>query len=293
MLTFFVEAIIIFRFGNQPGQEHAQEDFSPVASTTTTRVLNKDAETPADGTEPTNSGTFLAHSVKIGMITSRVLAIIYSPSVIRKSWESIQREIARMMEEVEAWASLLPPGLRFARSTDNQGYQQERRVLELYYYSAKILLCRPCLCRVDRRIANQTQGSADFNRRIAEACVAAAKSIASLLSEDAEKDHANTYQTWPWWSMVHFLMQAVTVLLLEISYDAVQFPRDRQETIPSLKKLLRWLRAMRTNNPMARRAYQIAFDLLQKMVANIDVVRRAPIASSHHCSYTHNLFPLC
>jgi hypothetical protein len=69
-------------------------------------------------------------------------------------------------------------------------------------------------------------------------------------------------------------MQALTVLLLEISYEAIHFPQDRHEMVPSLKKLVRWLRVMKTNNGMANRAYIITMNLLQKLVIHISVVRK-------------------
>jgi hypothetical protein len=71
-------------------------------------------------------------------------------------------------------------------------------------------------------------------------------------------------------------MQALTVLLLEISYEAIHFPLDRHEMVPSLKKLVRWLRVMKTNNGMANRAYIITMNLLQKLVIHISIVRKCP-----------------
>ena len=72
--------------------------------------------------------------------------------------------------------------------------------------------------------------------------------------------------------MVHYLTQAIAVLLLEVTCEAVHFPRDRQDMVPSLKKLLRWLRCMRKNNAMAVRAYSVSFSLLQKLVEHIHLV---------------------
>ncbi|KAJ4326003.1 hypothetical protein N0V94_000368 [Neodidymelliopsis sp. IMI 364377] len=64
----------------------------------------------------------------------------------------------------------------------------------------------------------------------------------------ASLQHVLLYQLGPWWQMVHVVMQALVVLLLEIVYEDMHFPEDRQEVVPSLKKLLRWLRVMRVNN---------------------------------------------
>lgn len=72
--------------------------------------------------------------------------------------------------------------------------------------------------------------------------------------------------------MVHVIMQALVVLLLEVVLESTYFPDDRQEVIPPLKKLLRWLRIMRVNNRMAVRAYSISLGLLKKLASKINVV---------------------
>jgi hypothetical protein len=88
-------------------------------------------------------------------------------------------------------------------------------------------------------------------------------------------------------------MQALTVLLLEISYEAIHFPHDRQDMVPSLKKLVRWLRVMKTNNGMANRAYIITMNLLQKLVIHINIVRTyaSPcwIDTSTHANFTFRI----
>lgn len=149
---------------------------------------------------------------------------------------------------------------------------REQNTLDILYHNTKILINRPCLCRLDRRIVNQTASSNDFNERAAITCVASAKAIATLLPEDPERHVVNLYESGPWWSMVHNIMQSLVVLLLEISLRGKHFPQDRHKIIPSLKKLVRWLRAMRATNGVAKRAYSIAFSLLKKMVATISIV---------------------
>jgi hypothetical protein len=43
-------------------------------------------------------------------------------------------------------------------------------------------------------------------------------------------------------------------------------PHDRREIMLLLKKLVRWLRAMKVNNRMAERAYSLVMSLLGKLV---------------------------
>jgi hypothetical protein len=66
-------------------------------------------------------------------------------------------------------------------------------------------------------------------------------------------------------------MQALTVLLLELSFATVNLPQDGEEILSSAKKLIRWLRTMKANNEIADRAYTIAFGIFQKLAPRVSV----------------------
>lgn len=155
-------------------------------------------------------------------------------------------------------------------------YRREQNTLNFLYHNTKILITRPCLCRLDRRIANQSASSDDFNRQAAIACVVSAKTIANYLPDEQEGNVMALYEVGPWWSMVHNIMQSLTVLLLEVSMEPAHFPQDRADIVPSLKKLVRWLRALRSTNGVAKRAYSIVLNLLKFLVTTISIVSWPP-----------------
>jgi hypothetical protein len=107
---------------------------------------------------------------------------------------------------------------------------------------------------------------------MASTCVTAAKAMTALLPDDINNNRIRIYGIFPWWAVVHFIMQSLAILMLELSYRGVESD-ERSETMAALKKLVRWLRALRNNNGMARRAYSITLDILQKMA------NRGPIVS--------------
>ena len=135
------------------------------------------------------------------MITQKTLLELYSPNIVVKSWESVQGLIADLTEELETWATSLPPGLSFFHASADPTHQRERFILELYYHNTKILITRPCLRHIDRRIENQTKASHEFNQRTAAICVSAAKSISNLLPNNIPHQRVQLYQG-PWWSIV-------------------------------------------------------------------------------------------
>lgn len=143
------------------------------------------------------------------------------------------------------WATGLPNEFVFFNKSQpsRSRYKQQQNTLEILYHNTRILVTRPCLCRLDRRIKDQTVRSSEFNQRAALACVDSAQSIAELLPDDPEKNLNILYEQGPWWNMVHTIMQSLIILLLELSNGTVQSAKTRA-IVTQLKKLVRWLRAM-------------------------------------------------
>ncbi|KAF2476525.1 uncharacterized protein BDR25DRAFT_277719 [Lindgomyces ingoldianus] len=245
--------------------------YSGTGSTTSSR---KGSSIPAWSlSEPSNSGSFLNSWAKLGMITHNTIIGLYSARLVSKSWEDVQKIIVELSQELETWASNLPPGFNFSLPNSDQIFRRERLILEMYYQSTRILITRSCLCRLDRRIENQSEGSNNFNKRTAQSCISAAISVAQLFPDKIEP--AKLYQMGPWWSVVHSLMQGLAILLLELSYEVThstqeyQTIQDCQQIASSLHKLMRWLKAMAQNNATAKRAYSVVLGLVQKVIKNV------------------------
>lgn len=58
-------------------------------------------------------------------------------------------------------------------------------------------------------------------------------------------------------------MQAITVLLLEMAYNMQGKREQKFPVIPSLQRLLCWLKAMQDNDPLAAHAYDIVRQTLK------------------------------
>jgi hypothetical protein len=228
---------------------------------------------PASAYGPANSGSYLKHTVRLSQITRKALKL-YAASTVNESWQSVQQTIAALLEDLEKWAASLPHGLNFSNRNDSSGgrYAREQNILDILHKSTKILITRPCLCRLDRRIANQSKDSKDFNEKMASECVNTAKAVAMLLPDDPNVHLGILYQTGPWWKMVHVIMQSLLILLLEVTRTPSDFPEDRQEIRPYLVKLVAWLRIMQRKNGMAERAYAIVLGLMKKVASSISIV---------------------
>jgi hypothetical protein len=59
-------------------------------------------------------------------------------------------------------------------------------------------------------------------------------------------------------------MQAITVLLLELAQGAIHWPTDPSNIATCVEKLTRWLKAMKSNDVVSERAYNIVCKMLGK-----------------------------
>ncbi|KAH6622262.1 hypothetical protein C7974DRAFT_457309 [Boeremia exigua] len=85
-----------------------------------------------------------------------------------------------------------------------------------------------------------------------------------------KQNAAYLYQIGPWWSLSYYLMQALIVLLLELSFDAVHDP-EREEILPNVKKLIRWLRVLKRKDRVAGRAHDLGSGVLQSLASRLNI----------------------
>jgi hypothetical protein len=219
-------------------------------------------QTISSASEEANPGSYLKSRVQVVRITQRVMSQLYSARTVTKSWKHVQESIAGLCGELDTWSTKLPSGFNFTQPNADKTHQRESLILQMHYLGTKIIITRPCLCRLDSRITNQSKSSDEFNKNTARICVDAAKAISDLIPDLV--DAIFLYQTGPWWCLIHNFMQALTVLLLEMSYGTVHLSEHSEEILPSAKKIIRLLRTMKERNRIAERAYTMALEILKK-----------------------------
>lgn len=82
-------------------------------------------------------------------------------------------------------------------------------------------------------------------------------------------DAVGLYRVSPWWCLVHHLVQATTVLMLELSFRADHMPNEADDILEAAKKGILWLRSMSEDNVAARRAWRLCEGLLRKVAPKI------------------------
>jgi hypothetical protein len=232
------------------------------------------------------SSSFLGARVTIALIMQKTLSKLYSPRISADSWDSIQRDITSLMTELDSWAGAAHLAGLSATSALEEGVDRHNLLLAFHYQSTKLLICRPCLCRLERR-KEQSDALAQFNTTTAEACVAAAQAITWLLPD--EPDRKFFYEQTPWWSTVHIIMQAVAVLLLKMSFGPSHMTHKGEQLPGTVRKLVRWLRRLSATSDVAERAYNVTVDIIRISAPRIQIdittpVKEEPAADSRHPS---------
>lgn len=262
--------------------------------------------------EPTPS-LFFHHLVDLILISQAVLNKVYSIEGIREGSSQTEYRIQSYGRRMDRWRSKLNHNYQFTLpdagpwqinpNLDDESlpYTRERVCLAMSYYSARITLCRPCLTQAPSSSANfASQSLAEPSSRsrlraeMATNCLQAACSLLSILPDTPSL--AWLARSTPWWSFLHYLMQATTALLLGLSYCSFASPplnssisrassqtnnapplhphnpfleTDLNIAISEAKKALSWIHAMATVDPAARRAFLLCDSMVQKIAPGL------------------------
>lgn len=211
-----------------------------------------------------NSTGYFRYYVEINALAQQAVSRLYSPEVRHLKWSNIQRRILELDGKLVEWASNLPQTMTFQGSSPADAARRKeplQQALGMLFYSTRTIINRPCLCRLDRLIARQSDISLETNRDMANTCVRSAQAMLALIPDEPELD--TVYASPLWWVMHRYLKRAGTVLLLELAFRARHMPSQSEQLLVDAKKAVRWLRAMSRTSPPAEQSW-IALSWLLK-----------------------------
>ncbi|CAI7658084.1 unnamed protein product [Penicillium pancosmium] len=218
-----------------------------------------------------NSGLCHLYYCDLAVVTQEIVNKVYSTDCVMVPWAHIENRIGELRSRIDLWLSSIPSILDFTQKTDD-GPEQLRSKLALafHFYSARITLGRPCLCRRDAQKKDPAEKSS-FSHDMAVLTLNSAMQMLDLIPDDPSA--VQLYEIAPWWCVLHYLMQAGTVLLLELSFGSVHMPEAEQQFIALSKKSVRWLYAMSEHSVASRRAWQLCDICLRRLALgmNFDV----------------------
>lgn len=275
--SFFLPGTFAFPSGEGPlhpryaGQESPyRDDASPNPPSSASTQVNPSpteslgpqfSQTPV----PASNALYFLLQTKLSLITNEVLDQLYRPRVVTRSWAHVQLIISALTGKLEQWRRGLPSVFDFSRRQRDLQFRRQRICLGLFYYSTAMIISRPCLCRMNRTMRHPSEKSKEFERATAAKCVHAAKDMLDLLPNEPEP--AVLYKVAPWWCLVHHLVQASTISMLELSFQADHVPEEVENLLQTAKKAARWLRSMAEVDLAASRAWRLCEEMLHKVAS--------------------------
>jgi hypothetical protein len=240
---------------------------------------------------------FFHYVVDLSIIAQTVINSVYSIQGLRQTPGQLEQRLQKHSKSMDLWLRKIPEAYRFFLSTTDDRYHiepgadyvRERITLAIYYYSARITLCRPCLSHTPNSLqkARDPKSKSSFRATMTLACLQASCSLLSILPEKPNTVWLTTVT--PWWAILHYIMQATTALLIGLSTCATSDnetntadqnkvpPLTREMLVKETRKAFFWLHHLAFSSRAARRAFMICEGFLGRMGPSLGIdVRELP-----------------
>ncbi|KAL4762595.1 Zn(II)2Cys6 transcription factor [Aspergillus foveolatus] len=221
---------------------------------------------------------YFFHLVDLSVIMQAASRSIYGLTTAN---DSVEGNITFYRGKLKSWLSSLQPAFAFTTHNasarrqssgempDFASHCRERTGLALAYYSSQVVLTRPCLTYPEMQMGTNAQTSRSrFGDDTAKSCVHFALALVSVLPDQPDMKWISKVTSW--WCLLHSIMRALTVLLIQLSVGQVPVRSTsgvregvarEGEGIDAVrdasKKILLWLHSMAKQDPSSKRAFHI------------------------------------
>ena len=214
------------------------------------------------------SSTYFIYRTQLSILSHEILTQLYCAALVKAKWSEVQDTMRDIDSRLLKWKSSLPEEFDFSNPLIHTDmYTLHRKGLSMFYNSSRMILFRPCLCRFEGRIENESERSKTFDGSAAITCIESARNILASLPSMSEP--AKVYTITAWWNVVHYIIEASSVLMLELAYRTEHLPYQTEEILADSKKAVLWLRAMSDQSIAARKGWEIFNSLLEKVAPKV------------------------
>ncbi|KAJ6004971.1 transcriptional regulator family: Fungal Specific TF [Penicillium herquei] len=211
---------------------------------------------------PATAELSFIYACDLTILMQGMLEDLYMPNSVHHTRRQLQECIEKIKSRVDAWFTSIPNSLDFTLVKDNDEAQYEKTRLACQYYSTRIMLGRPCLC-----VPHKSRGSSDdeekFAHDMAVTAVESACHMAELIPESLEDDEM--FGISPWWCSLHYVMQTVTVLILELSFSCIHMVEQKNNILSLAKRCIYWLDQKSKHSLASQRAWEFCTKSLRRL----------------------------
>ncbi|KAJ6100708.1 hypothetical protein N7499_000338 [Penicillium canescens] len=234
---------------------------SPIHVASREEIRNEQARATAAQSVSVNPSLYFIYAVDLASIMEEAIGTLYSPIAASRSWLQIELAISALNESIERWLSRLPMSYDLTRTRTNRPDVLQHTSLAFHFYSTKLIITQPCLHRVVYGAPEEGPPST-LCSTLAATCVQVAGQMLDLLPSDP--DTAWLYGCSPWWCVLHYIMQSVTVLMMELVARSEEGTPESAGVEVMIRKAILWLSEMATKDPSAMRAQLLCIDILTR-----------------------------
>ena len=211
---------------------------------------------------------FFLQYVELTSLADEALSTLYSANARNMRWSEAQATILKLDQKLSQWNSKLPKAFPTDLGAQDWGDSGVSVSLGMLFYSTRIIINRPCLCRLDRRISKHPKVADAINIAASERCVVSGRGMLNLLPNGLGPDLSIIYRAPLWWMAFHHLKRAAAVLILEMTFQADHTPAACEDLLDDAKKAINWLHVIGASSSPARSAWitlsQLLFRAAQK-----------------------------
>jgi hypothetical protein len=182
--------------------------------------------------------------------------------------------VSRNNASLDDWLARLPSFYSFDQPSSESTYLRQRISLAFRFYSIKLITLEPCL----RRVIELPRGdSCSIQcREMGTLCIEIAGSVLDLIPE--VPDVPWLYGHSPWWSILHYVVQCSTILLISLACRTNIISINVEETVRNIRKASQWLQELARTDELSRRACMIFFELAAHYIPDLVLVSNSEIA---------------
>lgn len=240
---------------------------------------------------PVSAGLYFFYSCDLTMLMQELLDRVYAANAVHQPWRNLKDRIDEIQARVDLWLSSLPRGLDFTRMDDGDQVSDEKIRLAFQYYSARIMLGRPCLCRHDKYNSQKhSHEEQEFTQAMAVSTIESAVQMAHLISDGSKTGRSAEIR--PWWCLLHYVMQTLTVIILELSFSSVHMPEEESNLLQLAKNCIQWLDGMSKHSVASHRAWQLCDSALRRLAEPMGFDLGDLSSSPHRPGQHVNMDPL-
>lgn len=217
------------------------------------------------GTITPNTSLAFLYGLDLDRLTRDAVQTLYAPGATSKSWIEIEVVISNLNANADAWLSRLPAEFQISKLSgiDSDPFVRQRADIGFRFYNTKIVITQPCLSQLAYQPSSaHARAGGTFCDTMAAVCVRMACEMWDMLPD--EPSTTWLFEVSPWWCVLHYFMQSVTVILTQLFHRTQPQTLEAAYLVNYVEKALRWLHAMSDKDPRSKKALLVCMGILSR-----------------------------